>query len=180
MITNCNIIRDLIPLVKDDVASEESKAMVLSHIQECEPCRALYDSQPAPPETDTAPQPGRDAKILLAVRRSIRTIQALLLTVGGIIGISIGLSAGMFYNILLMPLLGILSGIGTRIRWYLVPLIVFAGELPWYLGYTWLTEGLQAGIGSILAMGAVWGLIYAVLILLGRAAAELFRFAFNR
>lgn len=34
----CNVIRDLMPLVQDDVASEESKRIVQAHIAECPAC----------------------------------------------------------------------------------------------------------------------------------------------
>lgn len=44
MTENCNIIRDLIPLVIDDAASEDSKQYVETHLASCESCRSCYDS----------------------------------------------------------------------------------------------------------------------------------------
>ena len=38
----CEVIRDLMPLVADDVASEGSKELVNGHIEGCETCRAYY------------------------------------------------------------------------------------------------------------------------------------------
>ena len=38
----CDLIRDLIPLVKDGIASEKSKVAVTSHIDECPACRGEY------------------------------------------------------------------------------------------------------------------------------------------
>lgn len=38
----CEVIRDLMPLVADDVASAESKELVNEHIEGCEVCRAYY------------------------------------------------------------------------------------------------------------------------------------------
>lgn len=38
----CGVARDLMPLVADDVASEESKALVCEHMEGCETCRAYY------------------------------------------------------------------------------------------------------------------------------------------
>ena len=35
----CEIIQDLLPLYCDGVCSEESKKVILSHIQTCETCR---------------------------------------------------------------------------------------------------------------------------------------------
>lgn len=40
----CEIIRDLIPLMEDDVCSEQSKAAVLEHIKKCEECRKIYEN----------------------------------------------------------------------------------------------------------------------------------------
>ena len=41
MKTDCNIIRDLLPLYADDVCSKESRALVDEHLQECPECREL-------------------------------------------------------------------------------------------------------------------------------------------
>ena len=38
MKTDCNIIRDLLPLYVDDVCSQESKKLVEEHLQECPAC----------------------------------------------------------------------------------------------------------------------------------------------
>ena len=40
MKTECNIIRDLLPLYADDVCSDESKALVDEHLNECPDCAA--------------------------------------------------------------------------------------------------------------------------------------------
>ena len=38
----CGVVRDLMPLVADDVACEESKELVNGHMEACETCRAYY------------------------------------------------------------------------------------------------------------------------------------------
>lgn len=38
---SCNVIEDLLPLYHDNVCSEESKALVDEHLEECENCRNL-------------------------------------------------------------------------------------------------------------------------------------------
>ena len=43
MTDNCNIIRDLMPLVIDEAASEESAQCVHQHVDRCESCRIYYD-----------------------------------------------------------------------------------------------------------------------------------------
>lgn len=42
MKNNCNVARDLMPLVIDDVASEESKQYVNEHVAECTECAIAY------------------------------------------------------------------------------------------------------------------------------------------
>lgn len=40
---NCQIVRDLIPLYVDDVASEESKKLVNEHIESCVECKKMME-----------------------------------------------------------------------------------------------------------------------------------------
>ena len=41
MKTNCSVIRDLLPLYADEVCSEESRALVQEHLQECSGCSEI-------------------------------------------------------------------------------------------------------------------------------------------
>ncbi len=43
MKVKCSIIEDLIPLYKEGLCNEDTKAMVMEHIQECENCRRLCE-----------------------------------------------------------------------------------------------------------------------------------------
>ena len=48
---SCDICRDLLPLVQDGVASEDSRAAVEAHLRSCPACRALAgDAAPPPPD----------------------------------------------------------------------------------------------------------------------------------
>ena len=40
MKTNCDIIRDLLPLYAEHITSEATNALVEEHLAECEVCRA--------------------------------------------------------------------------------------------------------------------------------------------
>lgn len=42
MKNDCNVVRDLMPLVIDKVASEESSNLVTAHVQQCESCAGTY------------------------------------------------------------------------------------------------------------------------------------------
>ena len=50
---DCNVVRDLMPLVLDRVASDESRALVEEHMGSCEECRKQYEEMKAdmPEET---------------------------------------------------------------------------------------------------------------------------------
>ena len=41
MKTDCDVIRDLLPLYADDACSEQSRVMVNEHLLDCEACRAM-------------------------------------------------------------------------------------------------------------------------------------------
>ena len=43
MTDNCNIIRDLMPLVIDEAASADSIQCVTVHVEKCESCRTYYE-----------------------------------------------------------------------------------------------------------------------------------------
>ena len=62
----CDVIRDLMPLCADGMASAESRAAVEEHIRTCADCRALYESMCLPVEAQQAP---REPDYMAAVRR---------------------------------------------------------------------------------------------------------------
>ena len=77
----CPVVRDLLPLVVDGAASEESRALVEAHLQTCADCRAeaetLRRALPLPAETDAEPLRGLK-KRLRRRRRRIVILTALL------------------------------------------------------------------------------------------------------
>ena len=76
----CDIVRDLMPMVVDGTASEKSKAMVAEHIGECAPCRDILDEM----RQDIAPETARqeDAGLIRKLRRRRRIRTALLVLLG--------------------------------------------------------------------------------------------------
>ena len=39
---NCNVIKDILPLYVDDLVSEDTKALVESHLKKCDSCMEEY------------------------------------------------------------------------------------------------------------------------------------------
>lgn len=67
MKVSCGVIRDLLPLVAEDLAGEESCAMVAEHLETCPACQKKLEELKAP----KAPAPD-GAGALHAVKRDIR------------------------------------------------------------------------------------------------------------
>ena len=67
----CEMIQDLIPLCSENLCSEDSKAAVEAHIQECEICRKLYSDLPqdAVPQKTKVPD---EAKVFRKIGRQIK------------------------------------------------------------------------------------------------------------
>ena len=62
---SCDIIRDLLPLYAEGLASEDSQTAVREHLQECEGCRKCYE------QMNQSPVLPREAPDLGAVRRGL-------------------------------------------------------------------------------------------------------------
>ena len=45
----CNVIRDLLPLAAEELASPDSMEVVREHLEDCEDCRKTYESMKKPP-----------------------------------------------------------------------------------------------------------------------------------
>lgn len=51
---DCGIVKDLLPLVAEHMASGESTAFVKEHLETCADCKAAFDAMKAPVETEPA------------------------------------------------------------------------------------------------------------------------------
>ena len=51
---DCGIVKDLLPLVAEHMASEESTAFVKEHLETCADCKAAFDAMKAPVGTEPA------------------------------------------------------------------------------------------------------------------------------
>lgn len=95
----CDTIRDLMPLVLDDVASENSKNMVTRHVEDCKECREYMDQLIADLPTATAEevrqkqQANQEAARMLRRKKRTRNLRLLLL---GILIASVVFCTGLF------------------------------------------------------------------------------------
>lgn len=165
---SCNLCMDLIPLVKDGVASEDSITAVKSHIASCENCRALF--------SDNAPPPRDTAKSFGIFYRRLQLFSVMVMMFGIFFGLSLTAGSGIFYNTVIMPVIGILGYIifGKK-SLYIVPGALFITHFATnFLGLVRGTEHLD--FYSLL----IWTFLYSVFALLGIVAAWLLHFAFRK
>lgn len=168
----CGACRDLLPLVEDGVASEESRQLVEEHLQGCERCRReAGKTVPIGEQAENPPD-----SVLRQLRRRLLLWGGLLVFAGCVCGILLTYSVGMFYNFLLMPAAGAVSLLLFGKKGLLAAPAVGLAAFLWMGGRT-LAEG-----GKLSEFAADWpyAVIYALLCLLGAAAAALLRFAFRK
>lgn len=159
---SCDICLDLIPLVNDHVASEESRVCVLAHIAHCETCKAEFDEPSVEYQVN-------DEKIIKTMKQSFFLLGCGCLVVGALFGISFTWSMSMFYNFMIMPSIGALSLLIFKKKSTLAPIIMFLLTFTWNL----LNDGM---IYSTLIMA----IIHTFLVLLGMLIMKLLAYAFTK
>lgn len=171
---SCDVILDLIPLVKDGVASVDSTILVNEHINSCENCKAEFKTFD---NIHINQLPIKDEKIIFAIKRSIFITQMIILIIGAIVGVALSNSMGMFYNFIIMPIIGSVSLIALKRKWYVAPLTIFILAYLWQTlmgividGFSWV--GLYVGL--------YYSIIYTVLVFLGVVITILLIFAFKK
>lgn len=129
----CDICRDLIPLVRDNVASENSRKFVLTHIEGCDACREEYDGYSAIP-SETVDEIA-DKKIMRQAKLCIWAGAAALLLIGLVLGMDISVTGAQLVFALPVAAFAILSVVSVvrskegiaRMCWVLGAVIGFIG-----------------------------------------------------
>jgi len=169
---SCDICKDLIPLVKDGIASADSCFAVKEHMEECVTCKKLYESEiTAPSETNP------DLELELGkLKRKLQIFSVMLMMFGAFFGLSLTASEEMFYNSLIMPVIGALGYV--IFRWkaiYQIPVLLLIMQL--------LINcfGMVRGMEIMPVMGVVtWVAIYTIFVEIGVLVAGLLHFAFRK
>ncbi len=168
---NCEICRDLLPLVKDGVASADSEAAVREHIRECRECARIFDGECIPKE------PPVSSKALLKMKRRLFGIYLALMLLGIYFGLTIN-SSDMFYNCLIMPIAGVFGYLAFGAHsLYIVPAaLTVVSLIVNALGYFSFGVEERANILEVLS----WVMIYALFAVAGIIIAMLLHFAFGK
>ena len=174
---NCDVVKDLIPLVNDFVASEESKKIVNIHCENCSDCRKLLTNE-------IIYQP-KDEKIIKSLKKSVLTTQLAVVTVGILIGIWFTGSNNTLYNFYIMPFVGGLSYFTLRKKSLYVPLIIIVlTELFQLLkAIPHLNSGIVENLhslGIMLHSMLLYAVVYALLSVIGIVISFLLIYSFGR
>ena len=73
---DCEVIRDLLPLYAEHMASPASTALVEEHLQECKACRAELEQMQLPVPVQPEPQPDAPLKGIRTALRKKRILTA--------------------------------------------------------------------------------------------------------
>ena len=169
---SCDICKDLIPLVKDSIASADSCLAVKEHVKECETCKKLYEK-----EVTVTSELNVDLEAELGkLKRKLQIFSTVLMMFGVFFGLSFTASQEMFYNSLIMPVIGALGYV--IFRWkavYQVPLLLLIMQL--LINFLGLVRGMEA---MAVIEVVLWVGIYCIFVELGVLAAGLLHFAFRK
>ncbi|MBU5427669.1 zf-HC2 domain-containing protein [Tissierella pigra] len=168
----CNICMDLIPLVKDGVACTDSEKAVFEHLKECADCNSFFKDLDQKPIIN-------DKKAFGKIKKQVN-LSILIITVLSILfGIGLSMSENMFYNIVIMPVIGVVSFIILKNRAYVVTVFVFVVSYIWHF-VMFYSEISYGGFLSNLIASLYWALIYSGLCALGTLIVFLLYFAFKK
>lgn len=175
----CAIIRDLIPLCKDGVASEESCDMVSEHIKCCVDCNKEYEDTIS--STEIKPAMPDERAFLKKLRYSALKLQLIILFCGAILGVSITFTSNIFYNFLLMPIVGIFSYYIFREKFYGGPVLIFILSIVSNMIYGIFKN--KFGFPDFWDEFVSWiffSVIYSFMVLMGWGIGWLLHYAFGK
>ena len=91
----CDVIRDLLPLYAEKIASPASTALVEQHLAECPDCRAQLEQmeQPVPVQPDPQPDAPLQGIRRTLQKRSLRTAAAAVLTALCLVALVVGMGS---------------------------------------------------------------------------------------
>ncbi len=81
---NCNVVLDLIPLVKDNVASVESIELVMAHVRDCKECSKELEGY-----STGKGRPSNDNKVIYKIKKHLFIISTVILSIGALLGMSL-------------------------------------------------------------------------------------------
>lgn len=171
---SCDVCLDLIPIVKDNVASQASKKLVEEHIELCEECKELYNS------FENEEIMIDDTNVIKKIKKQIFIFTLVMIVIASMVGLALSETMGMFYNILIMPSIGILGYFALKNKSHLILVSLFVFSFIW-LFIKYIGEGmLNQGLITIITIPVLWSAIYTGLSGIGLIIGSLLNYAFGK
>lgn len=173
---SCDVCLDLIPLVRDRVASDDSVNLVSDHIKTCESCRAELENAGLCDDKIID-----DKKIMTSIKKSLLLTGFIFIIFGALLGVYLSNSMGMFYNFLIMPVVGACGYLLFKNKWYYTPIGIFIMSYTWIFLQNIFDGALSYGFSiEIFMMPTFLSVIYTGLTMLGALIAALIKFALRK
>ena len=172
---SCDVCLDLIPLIKDDIGSEDSKALVLEHIKCCASCNKIYGNQP---EVDYSLN---SLKVSKKIKSNLRLLTVLIIFIGIFTGIIITDGMYVFYNVLLMPAIGFIGYFALKNKVISLLMGIFTTSIIGTLVVTFIKHLLGHPYDSYDIFTVVlYSSAYTFFSIIGVTIAWLFWYAFKK
>ena len=172
---SCNVCRDLMPLVKDGIASEDSVTLVAEHMSSCESCAAAFGGKIQPSMAMD------DAVVLGKIKKQLTLFLLGIIFAGTLIGMMLSDGMGMFYNALIMPAIGGFGYMLLKKKAYWLPLGLFLFSYLWVSIREILKGFFSYGtLHELSIMSASWSAIFAAFSALGVLIGGLLYYAFKK
>lgn len=155
---DCDLILDIMPLVRDGAASKTTQGILAEHIACCESCRKLYASLP---KTDPQPE-GEAVKTLEKIRRRMTLSGWSILAITALVGSFLTMTEHMGYNVVLFPIVGVIAFLLMgKSAWRGIPAVASISFL-WLLArlFTLWMPPDWAEIGDCLLFSLFYGAAY--------------------
>lgn len=178
---SCDICMDLMPLVKDGIASEDSYNAVTEHIGKCETCKQVFDEIDEINIINNENIKMNDKKVISKIKNQLALIAMVMVILGSFIGVGISESEWMFYNVVLMPIVGGLGYFVFNKKVYMVPVGIFSLTFIWsFIKYVIEKSTNEMNITNMIIVSGTWSVIYTGLCILGVLIGFLLYIAFKK
>ncbi len=181
MKNECKIVSDLLSLYSENLVCEETENFIKNHLSECEECKKDFELLKADTEINEAFQKVTEnqtenikplKKIMKKMNMQLHSISYLLIVFFIFFGFLSIDSSDVFYNSLIMPIVGVFGYIIFKFRaFYKLPILL-------------LIINISAGFFKVsdiqLADIFFWTAIFTLFVFIGILIAFLLHFAFRK
>jgi len=181
MKNECKIVSDLLPLYSENLVCEETAGFVKNHLSECDACKKEFESlqngddlkeafneETAKPVEDIKPF----KKIMKKMNLQVHSISYLLIIFFIFFGFLSMNSANVFYNSLIMPIVGVFGYIIFRFRaFYKLPILLLVINF-----FACIFKFAEVELYDIF----FWTIIFTAFVFVGIIIAYLIHFALRK